>query len=89
MTGSFLREPPASPQVQALCDEDLADGGYVRNVSRLWADQPDTLRELFELMSGAFRASGLSFRQRGILVTAAAAARRNGASAQAPGDTFR
>jgi hypothetical protein len=37
MTGSFLDEPPASPQVQALYDEDLADGGYVWNVSRLWA----------------------------------------------------
>jgi len=73
MTGSFLREPAASPQVQELYDEDLADGGFVWNVSRLWAHQPDTLRQLFELMSTAFKASGLGFRQRGILVTAAAA----------------
>jgi hypothetical protein len=43
MTGSFLEEPPASPRVQALYDEDLADGGYVWNVSRLWAHQPGTL----------------------------------------------
>jgi hypothetical protein len=27
MTASFLQEPPVSPQVQALYDEDLADGG--------------------------------------------------------------
>ena len=27
MTGSFLEEPPVSPQVQALYDEDLADSG--------------------------------------------------------------
>ena len=27
MTGSFLEEPAVSPQVQALYDEDLADGG--------------------------------------------------------------
>ena len=74
MTGSFLDEPPASPQVQALYDEDLADGGYVWNVSRLWAHQPDTLKRLFELMSAAFAPSGLTFRQRGILVTAAASA---------------
>ena len=74
MTGSFLEEPPVSPQVQALYDEDLADGGYVWNVSRLWAHQPDTLTALFDLMSQAFKASGLSFRQRGILVTAAASA---------------
>ena len=39
MTGSFLQEPPLSPQVQALYDEDLADGGHVWNVSRLWAHQ--------------------------------------------------
>jgi uncharacterized peroxidase-related enzyme len=72
MTGSFLEEPAATPSVQALYDEDLADGGYVWNVSRLWAHQPDTVKRLFELMSQAFTPSGLSFRQRGILVTAAA-----------------
>jgi uncharacterized peroxidase-related enzyme len=72
MTGSFLEEPPVSPQAQELFDEDLADDGFVSNVSRLWAHQPATLRELFDLMSRAFAASGLTFRQRGILVTAAA-----------------
>ena len=74
MTGSFLDEPPVSPHVQALYEEDLADGGYVWNVSRLWAHQPDTQKGLFELMSQAFTPSGLNFRQRGILVTAAASA---------------
>jgi len=44
----------------------------VWNVSRLWAYQPDTVRCLFELMSQAFKPSGLDFRQRAILVTAAA-----------------
>ena len=74
MTGSFLQEPPMSPHVQALYDEDLKDDGYVSNGSRLWAHQPDTLDRLFELMSQAFKPSGLSFRQRAILVTAAASA---------------
>ena len=74
MTGSFLHEPPVSPGVQALYDEDLADDGYIWSLSRLWAHQPDTLKRLFELMSQAFTPSGLSFRQRGILVTAAASA---------------
>ena len=44
------------------------------NASRLWAHQPGTLNQLFELMSEAFTPSGLTFRQRGILVTAAASA---------------
>jgi uncharacterized peroxidase-related enzyme len=74
MTGSFLQEPPESPHTLALYDEDVADSGYVWNVSRLWAHQPDTMRGLFELMSGAFKPSGLTFRQRGILVAAAASA---------------
>ena len=74
MTGSFLEEPTVSADVQALYDEDLADDGYVWNVSRLWAHQPDTLKQLFGLMSEAFTPSGLTFRQRGILVTAAASA---------------
>ncbi len=72
MTGSFLDEPPVFPPVQALYDEDLADDGYVSNGSRLWAHQPDSLKRLFELMSQAFRPSGMNFRQCGILVTAAA-----------------
>ena len=72
MTGSFLNEPPESPQVRALYDEDLDDSGYVWNVTRLWAHQPDTLKDLFGVMSQAFRPSDLSFRQRGILVAAAA-----------------
>jgi uncharacterized peroxidase-related enzyme len=74
MTGSFLQEPSMSPEVRALYDEDLAETGYVWNGSRLWAHQPGTLDRLFELMSQAFAPSGLSFRQRGILVTAAASA---------------
>jgi uncharacterized peroxidase-related enzyme len=74
MTGSFLQEPAESPQARALYDEDLADSGYVWNVSRLWAHQPDTLRSLFDLMSRSFKPSSLTFRQRGILVAAAASA---------------
>jgi uncharacterized peroxidase-related enzyme len=72
MTGSFLGEPPMSPAAQVLFDEDLKDDGYVWNVTQLWAHQPETISALFELMSQAFKPSGLSFRQRGILVIAAA-----------------
>ncbi len=72
MTAGFLEQPPISGPVQELYDKDVADSGYVWNVSRLWAYQPDTVQRLFELMSQAFKPSGLEFRQRGILVTAAA-----------------
>ncbi len=74
MTGSFLGEPPVTPPVQALFDDDLKDDGYVWNVTRLWAHQPETVTSLFTLMSQAYRPSGLSFRQRGILVVATASA---------------
>jgi hypothetical protein len=43
MTGSFLHEPPVSPRVQALYDDDLAGDGYIWSLSRLWAHQPETL----------------------------------------------
>jgi uncharacterized peroxidase-related enzyme len=72
MAGIFLRRAAVTAPAQALYDEDTAESGYVWNVSRLWAYQPETVKRLFELMSEAFRPSGLSFRQRGILVTAAA-----------------
>lgn len=72
MTGSFLEEAPRTPQAQALFDEDIADTGFVWNVSRLWSYQPETVEQLFHLMSAAFKPSGLSFRQRGILVAATA-----------------
>lgn len=69
---AFLSEPPITPEAQALYDDDLAQNGYVWNVSRLWAYQPGTVEQLFELMSQAFKPSGLNFRQRGILVAATA-----------------
>ncbi|MBV9579002.1 MAG: hypothetical protein JO057_10465 [Chloroflexi bacterium] len=72
MTAGFLEEPPVTPQGQALFDVDLADSGYVWNVSRLWSYQPETVNRLFELMSRAFKPSGLDFRKRGILVAATA-----------------
>jgi uncharacterized peroxidase-related enzyme len=75
MTGSsFLQEPPVSADVQALYDEDRGEDGYVWNGTRLWAHQPGTVRQLFDLMSEALTPSGLGDRQRGILVTAAASA---------------
>jgi len=72
MTGSFLAEPALTPEVQAAYDNDVADDGYVWNVTRLWAHHLEFKRQLFDLMSAAVKAGELSFRQRGILVTATA-----------------
>ena len=72
MTSGFLEEPPISEPIRALFDEDVKETGYVWNVSRLWAYQLGTMEQLYALMSQAFKESGLSYRQRGILVTATA-----------------
>ena len=72
MTAGFLDDASNSAQAQALFDDDVNETGYVWNVSQLWAHQPEGLEQLFELMSKVFEPSGLGFRQRGILVTAAA-----------------
>lgn len=66
----YLPIVETTPEVQRLYDEDIEESGYVMNVSRLWARQPATVDALFELMGEAVRPASLSFRQRGILVTA-------------------
>jgi uncharacterized peroxidase-related enzyme len=70
----FLPVVETTPEVQRLYDEDLEERGYVMNVSRLWARHPAVVDALFDLMGQAVRPAALSFRQRGILVTACASA---------------
>jgi uncharacterized peroxidase-related enzyme len=69
---SFLDAPDDTPEIQHLFDDDLDGVGYVMNVSRLWAHMPTTLEGLSDLMSQATQAGSLTFRQRAVLVTAAA-----------------
>lgn len=71
MAGSFLGDAELTPEVQALYDEDLTKDGYVWNASRLWAHRPEAWDQLFALMDTAFKPTGLTVRQRGILVLAA------------------
>jgi uncharacterized peroxidase-related enzyme len=68
----FLGVPETSADVQRLFDQDIDEVGYVMNVSKLWAHQPATHDALFEMIGQAVQAGGLTFRQRGILVTACA-----------------
>jgi uncharacterized peroxidase-related enzyme len=68
----FLEAPTPTPESQRLFDDDLEHVGYVMNVSRVWAYLPTTLRGLSALMEQATDAGSLTFRQRGVLVSAAA-----------------
>jgi alkylhydroperoxidase family enzyme len=68
----FLDHPLVSPEAQAIFEEDVAEVGYVMNVSRLWAYNPRLVTDLFELMRRSISEQELSFRHRGILVTACA-----------------
>jgi alkylhydroperoxidase family enzyme len=70
----FLRAPEPTPEAECLFAEDLADVGYIMNVSRLWAYQPGTVNGLFGLLGETVKAGGLDVRLRGILVTACASA---------------
>jgi SAM-dependent methyltransferase/alkylhydroperoxidase family enzyme len=73
-TVGFLGAPPETPEMRRIFDDDLAGMGYVMNTSRLWATQPLALHALSELMAQTTRAGSISFRQRAVLVTSAAAA---------------
>jgi len=57
--------------VQRLYDDDLCGDGYVMNLTRVWAaHDPGLLDRLHDLMGHAAR--DLSFRDRGVLVSATA-----------------
>jgi alkylhydroperoxidase family enzyme len=71
-TIGFLELPLVTPEAQALFDEDVAEDGYVMNVSKLWSHNAPLVTNLFALMGQAVSDQNLSFRQRGILVAACA-----------------
>lgn len=68
----FLTEPPLTPEIKALFDEDIAEQGYVMNASRVWAQAPAANDALFALLGAMVELAGLTFRQRGVLVSATA-----------------
>jgi len=71
-SGSFLAAPAHTPATRRLYDQDAEDPGYVMNSSRLWGHLPAAHEQLMELIGTAADHAGLSFRDRGILVTATA-----------------
>jgi len=68
----YLAVPETTPEIQASYDEDVEQLGFVMNVSRLWAQAPELHEALFALISQSVALGGLTFRQRGVLVTACA-----------------
>jgi alkylhydroperoxidase family enzyme len=70
----FLTQADMSDDVRRLYDDDVDELGYVMNASKLWSHQPATQAGLFDLLGRTVRAGSLTFRQRGILVTACASA---------------
>jgi SAM-dependent methyltransferase/alkylhydroperoxidase family enzyme len=69
----FVDLPAPSPEAERLCADDVADRGYVMNVSRLWGHQPGLHDALAALIGQTGDVASLSLRERGILVTACAA----------------
>jgi alkylhydroperoxidase family enzyme len=65
--GSFLGAPAATGGGRLLAEEDLADPGFVMNVTKLWMHDPEAMTALFELIVPSARAAGLSFVERAIV----------------------
>ncbi|MEP7020562.1 MAG: hypothetical protein ABI808_07920 [Pseudonocardiales bacterium] len=70
----FLSVPETNAEAQENFAEDLAEIGYVMNVTRLWAYQPATMNGLFSLLRQSNSEDRLTLRQRYILITACASA---------------
>ncbi len=73
---SFLDEPAVlSEAARRLYDDDVAELGYVMNLSRLWANDADAYLKLFELIGHVAGVARLTPRDRGILIVATASTR--------------
>jgi uncharacterized peroxidase-related enzyme len=69
----FLSTPSPSEASSALYARDIADDGYVGNLTRLWAWRPDVFEAFLNLRTLLARKATLSLRERAILVCATAA----------------
>jgi alkylhydroperoxidase family enzyme len=69
---TYVATPATSPDVRRMYDHDVEQVGFVLNLSGVWGHQPALHAGLFDLIGQAVEAGTLSFRQRGILITAMA-----------------
>lgn len=72
--GPFLPQAEVTAAARDIFGEDIAEVGFVMNVSRLWSYQPETVRRLFELMGEVTSQRPFTLAERGVLVTACASA---------------
>lgn len=61
--GSFLGVPAETDGGRLLAEEDLADPGFVMNVTKLWMHDPEAMTALFELIVPSARAAGFDTAQ--------------------------
>jgi uncharacterized peroxidase-related enzyme len=71
----FLSAPPPNEANSALYSRDVAEDGYVSNLIRLWGWRPEIFDAFLNLRRLLTEQSGLSLRERSILVCATAANR--------------
>jgi len=70
---AFLPVPEPTEEARRLYAEDVEEVGYVMNSSaRVWGHLPAAQEALFDLLRDTVTAAGLTFRQRGVLVSACA-----------------
>jgi len=69
----FLSEPASNEATSALFARDLADDGYVGNLTRLWAWRPDVFHAFLNARTLLTEKAALSLRERALLVCATAA----------------
>ena len=82
----FISEPPPSPERDAMYQEDIEEDGVVLHISKIWSWNPQARDQLFDLMGVASDGAGLSFRDRGFLVSSSATAIANSGCALAWGN---
>lgn len=70
----FLAPARVDDDVRRMFDTDLSLQGYVANLTRLWAHDPDALGALSWVLKRTTDAAGLDVRERSVVVTATAAA---------------
>ncbi len=70
----FLTDPPVDEHVSRMYTADLEGQGYVANLTRVWAQSPETLGVLSYALRLAGDLSGLDAVERNLMVTAAASA---------------